>query len=227
MRPDAWQRDVLLSSASRMILLCCRQAGKSTVTAALACFEALFRPSALVLLLSPTLRQSSELFRKVVAFYRSVPGTPRPLADSTLRMELKNGSRIVSLPGTEETVRGYSGVSLLIVDEASRVPDPLYLSVRPMLAVSGGRLVVLSTPWGKRGWFYEAWHSAEPWERYRVTADQCPRISAAFLEEERRNLGSLWFSTEYLCEFSDLDGSVFPAEFVRSALDSGIAPLFG
>ncbi len=73
----------------------------------------------------------------------------------TLRLE--NGSRIVSLPGTEGTVRGFSGVALLIVDEASRVDDALYHAVRPMLAVSHGKLVLLSTPWGKRGFFYREW----------------------------------------------------------------------
>ena len=61
-----------------------------------------------------------------------------------------------------------------------------------MLAVSGGRLIALSTPFGKRGWFHAAWRSAEDWDRVKVTAEQCPRISAEFLVEERvlaRRLG--------------------------------------
>ena len=47
---------------------------------------------------------------------------------------LPNGSRIVGLPGREATVRGFSGVSLVVVDEASRVPDAVYGAVTPMLA---------------------------------------------------------------------------------------------
>ena len=137
MVPDDWQRKVLLDSAPRSILLCSRQAGKSTVSATLALFEAVCRPPALVLLLSPSLRQSSELFRKVLDLYRALPNPPRAINDSVLKIELTNGSRIVSLPGTEETVRGYSAVRLLVVDEASRVPDELYFSVKPMLAVRG------------------------------------------------------------------------------------------
>ena len=94
----------------------------------------------------------------------------------------------MALPGTEKTVRSYSGVRLLVVDEASRVDDALYGSVRPMLAVSQGRLVALTTPWGKRGWFYRAWsEGGADWERHRVPATDCPRISPAFLEEERRS----------------------------------------
>ena len=54
-----------------------------------------------------------------------------------------------------------------------------------MLAVSGGSLMMLSTPYGKRGVFYEEWTGGHGWERYEVPASQCPRISEDFLEEER------------------------------------------
>jgi hypothetical protein len=75
---------------------------------------------------------------------------------------MKNGSRIVSLPSKEANIRGFSGVSLIIEDEASRVGDDLYLAMRPMLAVNQGRLILMSTPWGKRGHFFEAWeHGGE------------------------------------------------------------------
>src|SRR5262249_50146843 len=133
----------------------------------------------------------------------------RTVQESALTMELANGSRIISLPGDEETIRGYSGVTTLIVDEAARVLDALYYSIRPMLAVSGGRMVCLSTPFGKRGWFHDSWHSAEEWARVRITADQCPRISKAFLEEERRAIGERWFAQEYLTEFRDTINAVF------------------
>src|SRR5205823_14964600 len=125
-----------------------------------------------------------------------------PEAESALQLELANGSRIVALPGQEGTIRAYSSVRLLVVDEASRVPDALYYAVRPMLAVSRGRLVALSTPFGRRGWFHEAWHGAEAWERVKVTAHECPRISPAFLAEERRVLGERWFRQEYLTGFT-------------------------
>jgi hypothetical protein len=111
---------------------------------------------ALVLLLSPTLRQSGELFKdKVRRLYNALGRPVRCVQETQLTMELTNGSRIVALPGEEGTIRGYSGVLLLVCDEAARIPDALYFSVRPMLAVSGGLLVALSTPFGRRGWFYE------------------------------------------------------------------------
>ena len=225
---DPWQADLLRSRAKRALLLCTRQAGKSTVTAALALHEALYRPPALVLLLSPSLRQSGELFRKVMAFYTLFAKDAPSDAESALRLDLANGSRIVSLPGKEETVRGYSGVSLLILDEAARVPDDLYYSVRPMLAVSGGRLIGLSTPFGKRGWFYETWQNGPPdWQRVKITAHDCPRIAPAFLAEERAALGDFWYRQEYLCEFAETVDQVFGFEFVEAAFSANVTPLFG
>jgi hypothetical protein len=208
-------------------LLCSRQSGKSQTAAALALQAALLEPPSLVLLLSPTLRQSGELFRdKVKRLYYSL-GRPVPtVQESALTMELANGSRIVSLPGDEGTVRGYSGVALLVIDEAALVPDGLYCTVRPMLAVSGGRLVALSTPWGRRGWFYEEWRSTHPWQRARITAQQCPRISKAFLDEEREALGSRWFAQEYECSFEDVIGQLFRQEDIDAAMQCDAEPLF-
>jgi hypothetical protein len=117
-------------------------------------------------------------------------------------------------------------VALLVIDEAARVADALYLAVRPMLAVSGGRLVALSTPYGKRGWFHDAWHGPDGWERVRVTADECPRIPAEFLAEERRALGERWYRQEYLCSFEDVIDAVFSSADIRAALSPDVTPLF-
>jgi len=215
--PDPWQRDVLHSSASRILMNASRQSGKSTITSVLAVHTAMYDPGALVLLLSPSLRQSQELFRKCLDTYRAVDRPVPASAESALRLELENGSRIVSLPGREGAIRGYSAVRLLIVDEAARVEDSLYMSVRPMLAVSAGRLIGLSTPFGTRGWWYEAWRGGEAWERYEVPAAMCPRIPASFLAEERRNMGEWWYTQEYECTFMDAQSQVFTREEVDRA----------
>lgn len=204
--PDRWQEDLLRSTATRVLLNCARQSGKSTVAGVLAVHAALYESHSLVLLLSPTLRQSQELFKKCLSIYRAADNPVPPESETALTLTLEN----VSLPGKEGTVRGYSGVRLLAIDEAARVPDDLYASVRPMLAVSGGRLVALSTPFGTRGWWYEAWiNQEEPWERYRITVEECPRISPEFLAEEQRNVGEWWFRQEYFCEFLDAQSQAF------------------
>jgi hypothetical protein len=83
--PDPWQAALLRSPAARLLLLCSRQSGKSTTTACVALHTALYQPGALILLLSPSLRQSQELFKKVQDAYRMF-GNPAPLqAESALR----------------------------------------------------------------------------------------------------------------------------------------------
>ena len=89
--------------------------------------------------------------------------------DNRLSMSLDNGSRVVALPGDSDTIRGFSSPALIIEDEAAYVDDGLYRAIRPMLAVSGGRLILLSTPNGRRGHFFESWQGDETWERiFRV-----------------------------------------------------------
>jgi hypothetical protein len=199
-------------------MLCTRQAGKSTTAAALALKAALLDPPALVLLLSPTLRQSGELFRaKLLPLWQTLNEPQKAKAPTALELTLRNGSRVVSLPENEAGIRGFSGVSLLVIDEASRVSDDLYYAVRPMLAVSQGKLVALSTPFGERGWFHKEWTTGEGWERHQADAYQCPRISRAFLAEERRVLGERWFSQEYLLNFVGIEGAAFDPAQVDAA----------
>jgi hypothetical protein len=219
---DPWQAEVLRSSAPRILLNCSRQSGKSTVTALLALWTAIYRHESLILCLSPSLRQSSELFHVVARFYGALKDPPPSEAESALKLELENGSRIISLPGKEQTIRGYAGVTLLIVDEAARVRDDLYYSVRPMLAVSRGRIIALSTPFGTRGWFYGSWVSSESWLRWEIPASKCPRISKEFLEEERRVLGSFWFEQEYNCKFLDAQTQLFRREDIDKMFDEEV-----
>jgi hypothetical protein len=225
--PDQWQADQLRAPGDRTLLLCSRQAGKSTTAAGLALIEALIAPPATVLLLSPSLRQSGELFRKVTDLYTALGRPVAAVRQNTQQLELANGSRVVSLPGNEGTVRGFSNVSLLVIDEAARVMDQLYFAVRPMLAVSHGRLVALSTPFGQRGWFFSEWSGPGDWERVRVTADQVPRITKEFLAEERRALGDRWFNQEYRCSFESTVDAVFSFDDIQAALSADVKPLFG
>jgi hypothetical protein len=207
---DPWQRELLLANDRQVLLNCSRQSGKSTVVAALALHTLLFAPGSLVLLLSPSLRQSGEIFRKVLDGYQALDRPLRAIRRTTLQLELANGSRVVSLPGREGTLRSFSGVNLLVLDEAARIPDVLYRSVRPMLAVSRGRLIALSTPFGQRGWFFEEWQGTGPWKKVRITWRDCPRITPDFIAEEHRALGEAWVRQEYECEFTALEGLVYP-----------------
>jgi hypothetical protein len=224
--PDPWQQDLLRGDARRVLMLTARQCGKSTTAGFLALREALLVPGSTVLLVSPSLRQSGELFRRTMDAFNRLGRPTGVVAESALRVELANGSRVVSLPGTEGTVRGYTA-GMVVLDEAARIADPLYFAIRPMLATTGGALVCLSTAFARSGFFYAAWAGPDPWERVRVTADMNPRVSPAFLAEERRALGPRWYAMEYECEFGDDVAAVFWTEDIAEALsDPAVTPLF-
>jgi hypothetical protein len=226
--PDPWQADFLRRRHDQTILLCTRQGGKSTVTALSAVHEALYYAPALVLLFARAQRQSVELYGKVRAILRAlgqyVPGYE---ADTQESLTLTNGSRVICLPGDEATTRGFSGPRLVVIDEAARCPDLLYEAVRPMLAVSNGRLILLSTGWGRRGFFYEEFTNGGPaWHRVRVTAEECPRIAPGWLARERETVPARIFRQEYMCSFEDVDSQAFPTDLVDEAFTSEVPPLF-
>jgi hypothetical protein len=217
----------LRSTSNQILLNCHRQAGKSTATSILGIHTALMEPGALVLIVSASQRQSGELFRKVVANYKAL-GSPVPLVeDSATTLSLATGSRVVSLPDSPDTIVGYSGPRLIIVDEAARVSNETFIATRPMLTDSRGRMVCMSTPKGQRGWWHDQWHAREAtWERIEFRAEDNPRVDPAWLEEERLILGPLWFAQEYQCQFIADENQFFSTESINAAFDSDLEPLF-
>jgi hypothetical protein len=224
--PDSWQRNLLRSQAARILLLASRQIGKSTCTACVALLEASLSDEALVLMVSRSERQSAELFAKVAKFNRELALVPTA-RELSLSIQLANGSRLVALPGDPETIRGYSGPRLVVLDEASLIPDTVLAAVLPMTVASKGRLICLSTPMGKRGFFYEKWIDNDPnWLRINAKASECPRIDPAALAEQRKSLGERIYAQEFDNAFVDTFGQLFSDESIEGIfIDGGDVPL--
>jgi hypothetical protein len=216
--PDPWQRDVLRSGSDRILVNGSRQVDKSAVSGLLALHQALYAPKSLALLVAPASRQSVETFRTCLGLYKALGRPVAPEAENTMALVLENGSRILALPGSETTLRGYGAVSLMVIDEAARVSDLLYHSVMPMLSVSRGRVIAISTPNGRRGWWYAAWSDeGSRWERHVVLAADCPRIASEFLAEQRREMPGWMFAQEYEGVFGDSDRAAFSSEDIEAA----------
>ena len=225
--PDEWQADVLRYEGKRLLLNCSRQSGKSTTTATKGLHSAIYRPKSLILLVSPSLRQSQELFRKVKEGYEAMEARPGLLEDNKLSMTLANGSRIVSLPSDQSTVRGFSGVTMILEDEAAQVKDEFYYAILPMLIINNGTFIAMTTPYGKRGHFFIEWEQGgDDWKRVEIPATKCPRISPEDLERQRRSLGSMFFRQEFCCEFVETVDQVFGYDMVQEAFSDEIKPLF-
>ncbi len=212
---DPQQAEVLDSAHRRILVNCCRQWGKSTTAAVRALHHALHNPNSETILIAPGLRQSAELLRKITNL------SPETIAksDGTNRHSLQfaNGARILALPANRDKIRGFSNVSLLIIDEAAWVPTSLYFAVRPFLAAApNASLLVMSTPNGDSGFFHQTWVNSQPWHRITVKATDCPRISPEFLAEEQATLSDHFFRQEYMCEFLSHNRAVFSRELIEN-----------
>ena len=189
------------------------------MTAAMAVHRAYTQAGSLILVVCPCLRQSGEFLRKAETFVSRLGIRVHGDGYNDLSILLPNGSRIVGLPQEESNTRGFSNVSLLLIDEASRVPDNVYKALRPTLIASDGDLWLMSTPNGKRGFYYQEWNEGKGWKRITVKATECLRIKPHILEEERAALGENWFRQEYLCEFLDREGALFRQEDIDACYD--------
>jgi hypothetical protein len=222
--PDDYQASVLTSAAERIQLVAGRQVGKTTTAACLAAYICQHQTKSLTLIVSPSLRQSSEVFRRVMELYHAQPLLVPLRAKSLLRAEWVNGARVVALPASTTSVRGYTP-DLLILDEAAYCPEALWQSLSPSLAVSRGRVLALSTPNGRGHWFCRTWEADESWLKVHQSSEACPRIDPAFLARERSVMPPWMYHTEYLGLFVEIAGRVvFRPELVRQSVAAGIPP---
>ena len=203
---DPWQREVIESTEKRVLMPCARQVGKSQTAANLCAYRAVAEPGINILLISPSLRQSRLLFDKVESvLMKSV--NPKVTFDIHTRthLQLSNGSSIHALPGTNaDLVRGHTS-QFVIIEESCFISPTVFEVIFPMLGTTNGTIVQLSTPNGPQGVFWNSWVNEEDWHKVKVFAEDCPRISAEFLEEAFAKLGDYRARQEYGLEFLSID----------------------
>jgi hypothetical protein len=218
MRPAPFQRRLLTKDRGDAIVCCSRQAGKSQSGSVLATHFAWRYPGFLVSLVAPTLRQAVELGRKCRALLPYLPDT-RAVRDAETLVELHNGSRIMCFPGKPDSVRGPSP-KLIIVDEAAFCPDELFEALTPSRSRTGADLILLSTPNGRTGRFYEVWQSKDPGLlKIRVPWTEIPELTPEVVEPERALMPAARFAAEYECAFTSPVGAVFDASVIAAARD--------
>jgi len=217
--PFPYQAEILRDRSKRLVACLGRQTGKTTTAAVKAIHYAFTNPGTLTLIVSPSLRQSMIMFDRILGLLSSSKLLYRSVVRRTrTEVQLSNGSKIVALPCSENLLRGYTA-HLVIVDEAAFLEDEVITSILfPMLAATGGALILLSTPWGKDNYFHRAF--TDPgYSVHHVESRRCPLISAEFLEEQRRNLTEEAYRREYEAEFQEAAQSYFTQELIRSCID--------
>jgi Terminase large subunit, T4likevirus-type, N-terminal len=198
--PTAWQETFLRSPRGSSILaLTARQVGKTTTAAWGIAHSMLLTPGSLSVIACPAQRQSAEAVRRVRGALVKTDAELK--SDNVYGLELANGSRVLALPGTDDSIRGLTVDGWIVADEAARLPVDLIAALRPMRARRPqARFAMLSTAWSRTDPFWTAWASDDQtWIRLKATADTDPSLFAAeFLEQERRALGEHDFNREYL-----------------------------
>jgi hypothetical protein len=159
----------------------------------------IFTPGSLSVIACPAQRQSAEAVRRVREAL--IKAGVKLKNDNVYGLELENGSRVLALPGSDDSIRGLTVDAWIVADEAARLDNDLISAVRPMRARRPqARLAMLSTAWSRSDPFWTAWVSEnQTWIRLQATADTVPTLfTPEFLEEERRALGEHVFNREYL-----------------------------
>lgn len=225
---DKWQKEVLAHDGN-IAMRCGRQVGKSTVVSIKAAQFARDNPGTTTLVIAAAQRQSSLLFDKIRGEIDRMEdrGELAYEGEPTLtRIRLKNGSIIYSLPAgrTGYFIRGFT-VDLLIADEAAYIAESVWRAVVPMVAVSRklrgkGWIILLSTPFGKGGYFYDAFNDPD-FKQFHITSEKCSRIPKAFLVKEKKRMTKVEYAQEYLGEFIDDWNQFFDTMLIKRCMTLG------
>ena len=198
--PTLWQQEFLRAPQGAFILgLTARQVGKTTAAAWAIAHAMLFRPGSLSVVACPAQRQSAEAVRRVRAVLAQAGAAFK--SDNVYGLELSNGSRVLALPSSDDSIRGLTVDAWIVADEAARLTDDLISALRPMRArCPQTRLAMLSTAWSRIDPFWRAWDSDdETWMRLKATvADDPSLFKPEYLEAERKALGEDAYKREYL-----------------------------
>lgn len=218
---DPWQEEFFSAEDEFLLLLASRGVGKSTSVGVIAYEQAELRRRQTILLLAPALRQSEELFRKVLDVRAAFGAAHVALRSTMLLIELTNGSRIITAPATEKTIRGYRA-DLIVLDEAARIGDEEFGAIVPML-VDGGRIIACTTPAGRRGWYYDAYRDGRG-RLIRARSTELPRM-ARIVERDKRIMSPAQFRTEHLLEFQGSGDAFFDLTAIEGMFSPSIKPL--
>lgn len=185
-----------------------RQVGKTTVSQLLALRQCINYPNQIVIIMEPTYKQCSRVFREIVNMVKKIPvfaGANK----GELIIEFSNNSSICFYSGaTKDTLRGphVTSHAFLLIDEAVFISDDVIHQMLPTVDANHANVLLISTPKFQSGAFWEfykngingekGFHSID-WSQY----DTSMFLSAEKLEMYRKSLPAPIFMCEYLGEF--------------------------
>ena len=214
---DPWQTEVI-EEQGNIVVRSGRQSGKSTAIAIKVGDYALKNPNKTVLVIASVERQAYQLFLKILEYIDAkYPRRTKGRVTMTFA-EFKNGSKIRCLPSGMDGrgIRGYT-IDMLVADEAAFIPEAVFSAITPMIAITKGKIILLSTPFGREGFFYKCFRD-KSFKKFHISSEDCPRKNDEFLAQEKARMTKLQYAQEYLGEFIDELRQLFPDELIRKCM---------
>ena len=230
---DDWQENVLKAKGN--IVLCTgRQVGKTTIMSRKACHYMMDNKNSNIIIVSLTEDQAKLIIVMMLDFFEKTNrrmicrGKKKPTQN---KLFLNNGSSAIARPvgNTGDSMRGFTG-NVLIIDEASRMPDLIWAASRPTLLTTSGEIWMCSTPHGKTGYFWEAFQNKNGrYEVFHISSEEVitnrpitdgwseeQRVKGIeFLDRERTDMSELQYGQEYLGLFLDDLRAYFPDHLIE------------
>lgn len=224
---DDWQKKVLDQHKGNLAICAGRQVGKSEVISEQAGDYAMQNKKKNIMVIASTERQALLLFEKILSKIHNkdkkiiCTGKDKPTKH---QLKLKNGSVIHCLPTGDSGygIRGYT-IDRLYADEAHFIKEEVWAAVTPMLATTGGDIILLSTPFGSEGYFHRCFHS-DQFTSIHVSTEEVAKkrkdpqktSMLKFLEEEKLRMTKLQYQQEYLGLFVGGIQRFFPDELIEN-----------
>lgn len=218
---DDWQKEFLRAKDDFVAALCSRQTGKSTATACTA-YDHIVR-GMFVLILAPSERQSRELLRKILLFRGEDRNAPALVRSTLTELELINGGRVVCVPASSDTLRGFSAADLIILEECAFAPDDAINAILPSRA-DRGRVLAITTPGGSRtGFFYQIWSSGNV-NRITARSTEIPRL-ASKVAFDRQHMPATRFRVEHELEWLSSGHQFIAHDVITGAVTMDVGAL--
>ena len=192
------------------VIKTCRQAGKTTTSAAVILWHVLFNESYTIAILANKLNTAREILSRVQRAYENLPKWMQQgvVVWNKTNIELENGSQIIASSTASSAIRGYS-INFLYLDEFAFVPrtiqDDFFTSVYPtIISGSNTKVVITSTPNGF-DLFYKIWiNSVEgrnEYQNFMVNWWDVPGRDEEWRQKTIANTSEDQFRQEFDAEF--------------------------
>jgi phage terminase large subunit len=232
--PDPWQEKVMRDVAMghrRISVRAGHGVGKSAFCAWLSIWHMVCRYPQKCVMTAPTAGQLFDaLFAEVKYWINKLPDPIKALFTTTSEKVTLNaspeGSFISARTSSADRPEALAGIHseyvLLIVDEASAVPEPVYESAAGSMSGEHACTILIGNPTRNSGLFFRTHHQlSREWRTYHVSCLDSPRVSSDFVKQIADTYGpaSNAYRVRVLGEFSAKeDDTLIPAELVDSAM---------